>query len=157
MRDRAQLGMAMFLISEGVFFFLLLLAFVYFRAPGSNLSLGEGATGTVLLAASSFSMWRAAKGSRLLLWVTMALGGAFLALELSQYVRLIRDGITMSQGLFGTTFFTLTGVHALHVFAGIIALAILPSAALRVMALYWHFFVVLWLAIFLVAFVWGGA
>lgn len=156
MTRRAQLGMAMFLIAEAVFFFLLLLAFVYFRAPRSNLSFAAGSLGTALLLASSLSMWRSTQGSRLWLVVTIALGAAFLIGRAMEDVRLVGGGVTMSEGLFGTTFFTLTGVHSLHVLLGVVALAVLPPAALRVMAMYWHFFVALWVAIFLVAYVWSG-
>jgi cytochrome c oxidase subunit 3 len=152
---RAQIGMAMFLLAEAVFFFLLLLAFVYFRAQ-ADLSIQAGSIDTALLLASSLSMWRAIAGSRLWLVVTIGLGAAFLFGQAIESLRLMRDGVTMSQGLFGTTFFTLTGIHALHVLAGLVVLAIVPAAGLRVMALYWYFFVVLWFAIFLAAYVWGA-
>jgi len=158
-RQRAQLGMAMFLLAEGVFFFLLILAFVYFRAP-ANLSLQAGSINTALLLASSVSMWRAtvykSAGSRLWLAVTIAFGAAFLIGQAIESLRLIRNGVTMSQGLFGTTFFTLTGIHALHVFAGLVGLAIVPATGLRIMAFYWYFFIILWLAIFLVVYVWSA-
>ena len=63
--QRGQLGMAMFLLSEAVFFFLLILAFVYFRIAGAgNLNLGAGALDTAGLLASVFSMWRATAGDR---------------------------------------------------------------------------------------------
>ena len=131
---RAQLGMALFLMAETVFFFLLILAFAYFRAMPQGIS-PLGWFFTALLLASTVSMWRAATGSRLWLWVTIALGVAFLA---GQSV------------FFGITFFTLAGVHGLHILAGLIALAVAPSAAIKVVALYWYFFVVLWLVIVLV-------
>ena len=156
MTKRVQLGMAMFLIAEAVFFFLLILAFVYFRAKG-NLSLEAGLLDTALLLASSFSMWRAIGGSRWWLAVTIVLGLAFLAGQGSQYLRLIRDGVTIGQGLFGTTFFTLIGAHGLHVLAGLVALAVVPSSALRSLALYWYFFAAVWVVIFLAAYVWGAA
>ncbi len=156
MTKRAQLGMAMFLIAEAVFFFLLILAFVYFHAKG-NLSLEAGLLSTALLLASSLSMWRAIGGSRLWLAVTIVLGVAFLAGQGTQYLRLIRDGVTIGQGLFGTTFFTLIGAHGLHVLAGLVALAIVPSTALRTLALYWYFFAAVWVVIFLAAYVWGAA
>ncbi len=156
MTKRAQLGMAMFLIAEAVFFFLLILAFVYFRAKG-NLSLEAGLLDTALLLASSLSMWRAIGGSRVWQALTIVLGAAFLAGQGSQYVRLIHDGVTMGQGLFGTTFFTLIGAHGLHVLAGLVALAVVPSTALRTLALYWYFFAGVWVVIFLAAYVWGAA
>ncbi|MGB6943477.1 MAG: cytochrome c oxidase subunit 3 [Bryobacteraceae bacterium] len=153
---RAHLGMAMFLIAEAVFFFLLILAFVYFRAKG-NLSIEVGSLDTALLLASSLSMWRAIGGSRVWQALTIVLGAAFLAGQGSQYVRLIRDGVTIGQGLFGTTFFTLVGAHGLHVLAGLVALAVVPSTALRTLALYWYFFAGVWVVIFLAAYVWGAA
>ncbi len=131
---RAELGMALFLIAEAVFFFLLILAFAYFRAMPRGIS-PLGWLFTALLLASTVSMWRAAAESRLWLWVTIALGAAFLA---GQSV------------FFGTTFFTLAGIHGLHILAGLIALAVAPSAAIKVVALYWYFFVILWLAIVVV-------
>ena len=97
-------------------------------------------------------MWRATAGDRRWLAITIALGAVFLIGQGSQYLHLIRDGVTISRGLFGTTFFTLAGVHGLHVLIGLGALAIVPSTAVRTVALYWYFFAAVWLAIFLVAY-----
>jgi heme/copper-type cytochrome/quinol oxidase subunit 3 len=121
---RTQLGMAMFLIAEAVFFFLLILACKYFAAI-PYFSSRNGWILTVLLLASSASIWR---GWR---WGTIALGAAFLL------------------GLLGTLSSVLTDVHGLFLFAGMIALAIVPVSALRTMALYWYFLTATWLAIFL--------
>jgi heme/copper-type cytochrome/quinol oxidase subunit 3 len=132
--------MVMFLLAETVFFFLLILAFAYFGAMPHAISKTEWVL-TALLLASNLSMWRAVAGSRLWLWVTIVLGFAFL---IGQAV------------FFGTTFFTLAGIHGLHMLAGLIALAIVPASALRAIALYWYFFVAVWLAIFLLACVRGG-
>jgi heme/copper-type cytochrome/quinol oxidase subunit 3 len=128
MTKRAQLGMAMFLIAEAVFFFLLILAFAYFRAIPRIAPTGMLLTAALL--ASVFSMWRAWR------WVTIALGVVFLIGQ---------------AGYFGTTFFTLAAVHGLHVLAGLIALALVPASALRTMALYWYFFTAVWIVIFVVA------
>jgi heme/copper-type cytochrome/quinol oxidase subunit 3 len=156
--QRGQLGMAMFLLSEAVFFFLLILAFVYFRTAGvGNLNLEAGTLDTAVLLASVFSMWRATAGDRRWLAVTIGLGAAFLIGQGFQYLRLVRDGVTISQGLFGTTFFTLAGAHGLHVLIGLVALALVPSTAIRAMALYWYFFAGVWLVIFLVAYVRSAA
>lgn len=155
---RAKLGLSMFLIAEAVFFFLLILAFLYFRGPAPrDLRLPLTSLYTALLLGSGISMWRAAAaGSRLWVAITIALGAAFLVGQASEYLRMMRAGVTISQGLFGTTFFTLTGVHGLHVLVGLIALGIIPTTAIRTMALYWYFFAGVWLAIFLIAYV-GGA
>ena len=116
----------MFLITEGVFFFLLILACVYLRA----LPIFHNTSGwalTALLLASSVCVWR---GWR---WAALALGAAFVAL------------------LFGTRFSMLTAVHGLFVFAGVIAIAAVPVAAIRTVALYWYFFTAVWLVIFVIA------
>jgi heme/copper-type cytochrome/quinol oxidase subunit 3 len=130
MNKRAQLGMAMFLISEAVFFFLLILACLYLRA----LPLFSSPSGwilTSLLLASSLCVWR---GWR---WAALALGAGFVVL------------------LFGTRFSMLTAVHGLFVFAGLISIAVVPVAALRTVALYWYFFTAIWLVIFLVSRGWA--
>ena len=127
MTQRAQLGMAMFLISEGVFFFLLILAFRYF-APIPAIT-PTGWLFTALLLASALTVWRRWR------WATIALGAVFL----------------IGQALFlGTTSFILAGIHGLHILGGLIALAIVPVSALRTLALYWYFFTAVWLAIVLV-------
>ena len=125
-KQRAQLGMAMFLISEAVFFFLLILACVNLRA----LPIFVDASGwvlTALLLASSVCVWR---GWR---WAALALGAAFIV------------------GLIATKFSMLTAVHGLFVFAGMISIAAVPVSALRTVALYWYFFTAVWLVIFLAA------
>jgi cytochrome c oxidase subunit III len=170
MRRPTQLGMAMFLLAEAVFFFLLILAFVYFRETSAEpaartLNLKIAAFSTAFLLASAFSMWRAARsanGARLWLGITILLGAAFLAGQSSQLLHLIDSGITMSQGLFGTTFFTLTGLHGLHILIGLIVLATVlsftaseqQSAAVQTVALYWYFLDLVWLTIFVVAYLW---
>jgi len=132
MRNRVEFGMSMFLIAEAVFFFLLMLAFRFF-ADIPQVSSRNGWILTAVLAAGSLSMWRAWR------WPTVAFGAAFLIL------------------LFATGASVLTGIHALHVFAGLIALAIAPVSALRAMAFYWYFFTAVWLAIFLLVYSGGVA
>jgi heme/copper-type cytochrome/quinol oxidase subunit 3 len=164
MRQRARLGMAMFLLSEAVFFFMLIAAFVYFRtasiaAAAANLNLGTTAIYTVCLMASSFTMWRAsATGLRGWLFGTILLGAAFLFGQGSEYQRLFHQKITISESLFGTTFFTLTGLHGLHVLVGLVLLAILLGLERRVVvetvALYWYFVDVVWIAIFAIVYLW---
>jgi heme/copper-type cytochrome/quinol oxidase subunit 3 len=127
--------MAMFLIAEAVFFLLLVLAFVYFRAMPR--SLGPFAwLFTAVIALSSLTMWRASVASSVWVCTTVALGIAFVIGQATVY-----------RG----TFFTLVAIHGLHVLAGSIALAFVPASALRAMAIYWYFFTAVWLAIFITA------
>ena len=165
MRRRAQLGMALFLLSEAVFFFMLIAAFVYFRsatlnAAAGNLNLRVTALYTGCLLASSFTMQRAAVGgARWWLAGTIVLGAIFLFGQASEYLRLFRQNVNISQSVFGTTFFTLTGFHGLHVLVGIALLAIVlgvsaQRAAVETVALYWHFVDGVWLVIFAVVYLW---
>jgi len=176
-RERAKLGMAMFILSESVFFFMLTLAFVYFRAESvqtaaASLNPKLTAIYTACLLASSFTMWRATMSARrehqrIRLWlgITIGLGLVFLLGQGNEYRKLFRSGITISQGLFGTTFFTLTGIHGLHVVAGILLLAIMfgithrrskrESIAVETVAMYWHFVDAAWMVIFSVVYLWS--
>jgi heme/copper-type cytochrome/quinol oxidase subunit 3 len=120
MTRRAQIGMAMFLISETVFFSLLIGAFKYFQAAPIRPS-RSGVLTILLLAATSCAglRWR---------WATVALGAAFLI------------------GLLAASFSPLTAIHGLHIAAGIIGSVVVPASALPVMAFYWLFFTVVWIA-----------
>ena len=126
MNKRAQLAMAMFLMSSAVFFFLLILAFKYF-APLPSLNSRGGWLLTALLLAASLSIWRRWR------WIATALGVAFVA------------------ALFATISSVLTAIHGLFVVAGIISIAVVPGSAMRTVALYWYFFTAVWLVIFVVS------
>ncbi len=182
--DQHKLGMLLFIASEAVFFALLIFAYVYYRGawlhrpgPGAHvLDVGVTAIFTVLLLASSVTVWLAEHSlrhgrrgpMRAWLLVTIVLGAVFLAGQGYEYQQLIAEGVTISSGLFGTTFFTLTGFHGLHVFGGLIMLVILfglaltggrtfrghHSAALESVSLYWHFVDVVWIAVFSIVYVW---
>ena len=109
--------------------------------------------------AGSFARW----------WLaTIALGAVFLAGTGLEWRHLIIDeGLTIRTNLFGTTYYSLVGLHAFHVTAGVIALATVSLFALfghvklehaervDVVSLYWHFVDVVWIAVFLVVYVVG--
>ena len=98
--------------------------------------------------------------SKLWLFMTALLGVGFLGCQAYEFTSFVNEGLTIQTNLFGSTFFTLTGFHGAHVTAGVIwILSMLfidfkrglgPSDALNVdiMALYWHFVDVIWVAIF---------
>ena len=92
--------------------------------------------------------------------VTVVLGITFLALQIYDYSILIHEGLTLSSGTFGTTYYTLTGFHGAHVFGGVLMLS---GVLYRGMAgqfsgkhhdmveaasLYWHFVDVVWVLLF---------
>jgi len=96
-----------------------------------------------------------------LLSVTVLLGVAFLILQAEEYVHAYREmGLTLSAGVYGNTFFLLTGFHGLHVTIGTIMLFVmlvrvikghfLPERhfAFQATSWYWHFVDVVWLGLF---------
>jgi cytochrome c oxidase subunit 3 len=88
--------------------------------------------------------------------LTAILGGSFLAVQGYEWFRLVRFGLTMASGAYGTTFYTLIGAHAVHVVAALAWLGFTltlaargrfagpRAAAVTACALYWHFVVALW-------------
>lgn len=152
MWPRAKLGMAMLLIAESVFFFMLIVAFVYFRdeslkTAAATLNVRNTSIYTACLLISGFALWRAHVA------LTILLGGVFLAGQGTEYVRMLRNGVTISQGLFGSTFFTLAGMHGLDVLIGLgLLLALRRSGAI---AMYWQFAVAVWVVIFAVVYLWS--
>ncbi len=87
--------------------------------------------------------------------MTAALGLMFLGAEVAEYRRLwtAADPVRISSGLYGGTFYALTGYHGLHVAAGVICLLAVAFRGARprtieVVALYWHFVDLAWMALF---------
>jgi len=182
MKDKIRLGMQLFIASESVFFVLLIVAFVVYHTITGNAAeaarhLNRYKTGifTVFLISSSFTVWRADVSRRLnrhsasLVWlgVSICFGSIFLIGQALEYRRLILQNVTISRDLFGTTFFTLTGFHGLHVFTGLVMLSIMlgvdfyrrPNGSRRrageAVSMYWHFVDVVWMVIFPVVYLWG--
>ena len=177
MNTNEQLGMLLFLLSEAVFFIMLILSYAYFhgrqeaQTAVSVLDLSRAALFTIALISSSFTMHmvqrrKSQRSERRWLLTTIGLGALFLFGQSTEYARLIQQNITISRDLFGTTFFTLTGFHGLHVTAGLILLAIAyalsrpnDTATLRQRflpnaGLYWHFVDVVWIVIFTEIYLW---
>jgi len=98
--------------------------------------------------------------------VTVLLGGVFIVGQAIEYRGLLERGVTFSTNLFGTTFFTLTGFHGLHVLAGLCALGTLLAATIsgrlpninssgfEAVSMYWHFVDAVWVVIFSVVHLW---
>ena len=92
--------------------------------------------------------------------VTVVLGVVFLLMQATDYVAARIEGLTLSSGTFGTTYFTLTGFHGAHVFGGVIMLAVVlyrgmagqfsarHHDAVEAASLYWHFVDVVWILLF---------
>jgi cytochrome c oxidase subunit III len=169
-------GMLLFIASEVMFFGGLFAAYFNARAtfpgewrppaPAHELELLPLALPlTIILVISSFTMQfgvaaiRRGDQRRLRMWtaVTLLLGIAFLAGQLYDYSIL---GFGISDGVFGTVFYTLTGFHGAHVFGGTVGLTILLARAMQgqfsarnhvaveAVSMYWHFVDVVWIALF---------
>src|SRR5438046_7987486 len=135
--DRTLLGVAIFIASESIFFLAIVLAYVAYRDAGlatakATLDIGRTAIFSVALFASSGTMALAARAeSGRWLAATIVLGAIFLTGQGSEYARLLGEGIGPGRALFGTTFFTLTGLHGMHVLGGWVALGALVAASFR--------------------------
>lgn len=179
--NRSKLAVGLFLFSETGFFLLLIIAYVLFRMQerGANqaaaLNPATASIFTLCLIASSFTMIAADRAllrghrSQLSFWllVTLALGLVFIFGQGHEWAGLIERGTTVSSGTFGSSFFTLTGFHGLHLMVGLLAIATLSalalggqlegrtSAAVGAVGLYWHFVDVVWIAIFAIIYLWS--
>lgn len=107
------------------------------------------------------------KGTVIWLLITAILGGAFVTLEITEFLHYVSIGATMQTSAFLSAFFTLVGTHGAHVTVGIIWMisivlqilrfGITPALARKVFIvnLYWHFLDVVWVFIFTVVYMMG--
>jgi cytochrome c oxidase subunit 3 len=99
---------------------------------------------------------------------TIALGAAFLYGTGNEWYRLIyKEGFTISTNLFGTTYYSLVGLHAFHVIVGLLILTLVMiftmaggvgsehAERIDVLSLYWHFVDMVWIVVFTVVYVIG--
>lgn len=178
--ERNKLGMACFLFGEANFFLALILAYVFYEVKlgighvaARHLDIAATSIYTACLLASSATVSLADRSERhgrhrpCVAWlaVTIALGLAFLVGQAREYAGLLAAHVTPAASVFGAAFFTLTGLHGLHVLLGTLALSVVlllgaagrvgraPSPAIGCVALYWHFVDWVWVAIFGVVYV----
>jgi len=179
--SRGKVGMITLIATESSLLAVFVVAYLFYI--GKSLSgpypkdvLDFPWTGTVCLLASSATVMLAvgalkrgaASVSMLWLGVTILLGVGFLSRTAHEWHRLIfQDGLTISTNLFGTTFYSLVGLHAGHVVVGLLMLTIVLGCALRgalrpvhserveLVSWYWHFVDVVWLVVLTVVYVVG--
>jgi len=178
---RAKVGMACLIIAESAIFTIFVVAYLYY--------IGRSLTGptparcsrrrfffTVCLLSSSLTIHLASRllerdkrGGFLILWfLTIVLGALFMYGTAREWHRLIYEhGLTISTNLFGTTYYSLVGLHATHVTAGLLMLTIVllfglagrvgreQSARIDVLSMYWHFVDAVWVVVFTVVYVLG--
>ncbi len=170
------LGMILFISSEVMFFGSLFGAYFTIRGnagawpPGGTPELDALRTGlfSIPLLASSVTQQlgllalKKQDSRGLIRWtvITILLGAIFLLNQGVEYAQLSSEGFTVSTNVFATLFFTMTGFHGLHVFAGLVVLGLIVSKARRghfsaqrhgpaeAAGYYWHFVDVVWIFLF---------
>ncbi len=177
-----QWGILSFLVSEVALFSTLIFTYVFYLGKDvigptpAVLSLSLVLFTTACLLSSSVTIHFAEKnlergnqGGFILLWAaTIGLGIVFLLGTAYEWYGLIyHDHLTISRNLFGTTYYTLVGLHALHVTGGVIIMLIVFSLALRrqvttanragvgLVGWYWHFVDAVWVVVFTVVYLVG--
>jgi len=171
------------LFTETSFFAIFVVAYLYYVGkstsgpkPAEVLLLPTPILASIALLSSSWTIvlamraLRADATGRFARWwlVTFLLGASFLLLTAREWVRLIgHDGLTIATNLFGTTFYTLVGLHALHVTVGLTLIALVFVLTLRgyvdvrhaerteMLSWYWHFVDGVWVIVFLTVYVVG--
>lgn len=172
--DHTKLGMWLFLSSEIMFFGGLISAFLHFKintpSPAESALLDVTLIGinTFILLTSSFTvvlgLAAIQRGSSrrmgVFLGLTILLGAVFLAGQGFEFATLYSEGMTLQSSVYGSSFFTLTGFHGLHVLIGIIWAAVVLFKGLRgkysaeehgsveIFGLYWHFVDIVWIVLF---------
>jgi cytochrome o ubiquinol oxidase subunit 3 len=175
-------GFWAYLMTDLVLFASLFAVFAVLRGPqfggasiGNIFSLPYVLVETLVLLTSSFTCGLALLAARaqsmrgVLLWLfaTLALGGAFVAMEVSEFARLAGQGYGPSRSGFLSAYFTLVGTHGLHVAVGLLWLLALMVALARrgftrgnmrklaLFGLFWHFLDIVWIFIFTIVYLTG--
>lgn len=181
--NHRKLFMWLFLASDCMFFGALIATYMIYRGRSEEVfeaGMGSGpfpsqlidipftSVSAFVLLMSSLTMVLALaalqkndiRGSRIWLAATSILGMTFLGGQFFEFTEFYQAGLTMQGNMFGSTFFTLTGFHGLHVGIGVLWLVTLLFVSLRggltqkdsmsveVAGLYWHFVDIVWIVIF---------
>lgn len=176
----ALLGMKFVIGSEVVLFASLIAAYLALRAqaaawppPGQpRLPVAVTGANTLVLLLSGVTVGRAARAARdgaraacrRWLWATLLLGAIFLVVQGGEWARLIGYGLRMSSGIYGGMFYSLIGLHGLHVVAAVFILMIVlwrgravaftraRRVDVAVSHLYWVFVVAMWPPLYLMVY-----
>ena len=178
---RGRVGMLCLILTESAFFSIFVAAYVFYigkslTGPYPRDVLSPPIVNTICLLASSLTIvlamrnLRAGARARFTLWwlITLLLGVEFILGTAREWYELIyRDGLTIHTNLFGTTYYSLVGLHAFHVSVGLIGLGVVLLLALRgsvdrrhaerieMLSWYWHFVDCVWVVVFLTVYVVG--
>jgi cytochrome c oxidase subunit 3 len=179
--QRGRVGMLGLIAAESAIFTIFVVAYLFYlgkslTGPTPKEVLDAPVFYTICLLSSSLTIHLAVRRLRqgntfafAIFWLaTIALGGAFLWGTASEWHHLIYEkGLTINTNLFGTTYYSLVGLHGFHVTVGLIFLSIVMVLALHgsvrkqhaerldVLSLYWHFVDSVWVVVFTVVYVIG--
>ena len=179
--NKGKVGMICLIIGETAIFSIFVLAYLFYIGksqwgPQPREVLEVPIVNTICLLSSSFTIWLSeqaiehGKLQKFIAWlgVTIALGSIFLVGTGHEWYKLIyHDGLTIQTNLFGTTFYSLVGLHASHVVIGLIMLITVwlfaktghitsrNSERIQTLALYWHFVDAVWVIVFAVVYIIG--
>jgi cytochrome c oxidase subunit III len=179
--SRGRVGMFSLIVAESAIFVIFVVAYVYnigrsTYGPQPRQVLELPILNTVFLLSSSLTILLAERAlvkramATFKAWwaLTIVLGAIFLLGTAQEWKKLITlDHLTISTNLFGTTFYSLVGLHASHVIVGLIMLTTVLIFALtghlkpehtekvEVLAIYWHFVDWVWVVVFTVVYVIG--
>lgn len=179
--SRGRVAMYCLIIGESAIFTIFVVAYIYYigrslTGPTPKDVLDVPIFNTICLFSSSVTIWLAERAiDRNLvrpfgLWwaATIVLGLVFIIGTGIEWHRLIyQDGLTIRTNLFGTTFYSLVGLHATHVVVGLSMLLLVliftftghvrheHSERIQVLALYWHFVDAVWVVVFTVVYILG--
>jgi cytochrome c oxidase subunit 3/cytochrome o ubiquinol oxidase subunit 3 len=179
--SRGRVGMWTLIAAESAVFLIFVVAYIFnigksLSGPMPKDVLDLPIFATVCLLSSSLTIHLAVHALRharlgaFKLWwfVTLALGTTFLALTGREWYQLIYEhGLTVSANLFGTTYYSLVGLHAFHVTVGLTAITVAMILAILgkvraehgeradIFAMYWHFVDAVWVVVFTVVYVVG--
>jgi cytochrome c oxidase subunit III len=179
--DKGMVGMISMIIAESAIFIIFVVAYIYYigksiSGPTPKQVLEIPYLATIALLSSSFTAHAAVSALRKSRvgacagWLagTVVLALIFLVYTAIEWHELIfHYGLTIRTNLFGTTFYSLVGLHATHVVVGLIMLTIALIAALRkainehhaerleILSLYWHFVDAVWVVVLLVVYILG--
>ena len=178
--DRAHVGLSCLIFTEFVLFTIFVVAYVFYigkslGGPTPDQVLHLPVWPTICLLSSSVTAGMAAKALaeyrtpifQIFVAATILLGCEFLRQTAREWYHLITvDHLTITTNLFGTTFYSLVGLHASHVAIGLTLLLLTLLLSLRgsidgearrfeLLAWYWHFVDVVWIVVFTVVYVIG--
>jgi cytochrome c oxidase subunit III len=178
---RGRVGILALILAESSFFLIFVVAYIFYigkslSGPSPREVLSVPIVNTICLLSSSITILVAIRSLRagsirnFSFWwlVTFLLGAEFLIGTAIEWHRLIyHEGLTLRTNLFGTTYYSLVGLHALHVTIGLVLILLVLILTMLghmserhvertdVLSWYWHFVDSVWVVVFLTVYVIG--